>query len=362
MLDFWVYGTLCQIFHYKVYISYLLPDILFNYIMEKAFRDDLLMELNKFRKEPNSVVKRLELGKLGVSRMSNVAAFQKSLDELIARLKTLNALPTLKLSEGLCKTAEKTLDLVANNLYSANGRELETRLKGSVDNWNKVMCLADNGSEDPGDVITRLLLDKNDSQRNNSTTLLNPVYRWVGIALRTYDGTDKLVSIVFADHCDEFVVKKKQSKYRLTDDELTELKRAFDMYDVEGTGKINPSELRKTYQHLGFDRSREFYYDFIRSFESDSHIKDIGGLDYETLVYHVSEKYGDYESEAGMKSIFELFIDDRTRKVMTFENFVKLNEELGYFADQGQLKDLFERGSQNGKEMTFSDFYKVMSS
>jgi Ca2+-binding EF-hand superfamily protein len=329
--------------------------------MDKQFKEDLLQELNKFRKEPSSVVKRLELGKLGISRMSNVEAFTKSLDELMSRLRTLGALPTFVISAGLCKAAEKTLDLVEKNLYSANGKELDSILKGCVDNWNKVMCLADNGSEDPGDVITRLLLDKNDSKRNNSTTLLNPVYRWVGIAIRPQDENDKLVSLIFADHCDEIVVKKKASKFRLTDDELTELKRAFDMYDVEGTGKINPTELRKTYQHLGFDRRCEYYYDFIRGLENDSHVKDIGGLDYESLVYFVSEKYGDYESEAGMKSIFELFIDDKTKKVMTFENFVKLNEELGYFADQGQLKDLFDRGSANGKEMTFSDFYKVMT-
>jgi centrin-1 len=329
--------------------------------MEKQFKEDLFEELNKFRKDPPSVVKKLELGKLGISRMSNVEAFTKTLDELIARLKTLNPLPTFVISAGLCKTAQKALDLVADNLYSANGKAFEKLLASHVENWNKVIGLADNGSEDPGDVITRLLLDKNDTKRNNSTTLLNPVYRWVGIASRPYDGSDKLVCLIFADHCDEIQVKKKTSKFRLTDDELTELKRAFDMYDVEGTGKINPTELKKTYQHLGFDRNREFYYDFIKGFENDPYIKQLDGLDYETLVYYVSEKYGDYESEAGMKSIFELFVDDKSRKVMTFENFVRLNEELGYYVDYSQLKELFSRGSENGKEMSFSDFYKVMS-
>jgi Ca2+-binding EF-hand superfamily protein len=329
--------------------------------MEKQFREDLLIELNKFRKDPSSVVKRLELGKLGISRMSNVEAFSKSLDELIAKLKRLDSLPSFLPSPGLCKAAERTLDLVAKNLYSANGKDLESKLQGCVQNYGKVICLADNGSEDPSDVITRLLLDRNDTLRNNSTTLLNSSYRMVGIAVRPYEDTDKLVSIIFADECDEYSVKKKQSRHRLTDDELTELKRAFDMYDVEGTGKINPTELKKTYQHLGYDRRCEYYYDFIKSLEKDSYIADLGGLDYETLVYYISEKYGDYDSEAGMRSIFELFVDDRTRKVMTFENFVRLNEELGYFADPTQLKDLFDRASENGKEMHFSEFYKVMT-
>jgi Ca2+-binding EF-hand superfamily protein len=329
--------------------------------MEKQFRDELLEELNTFRRNPASVVKKLELGKLGVSRMAGTEGFQRSLEDLIGRLKTLSSLPTLIPSPGLCKAAERTLDLVAKNLYSANGKELEQRLQGCVENWNKVVCLADNGSEDPCDVITRLLLDRNDHQRNNSTTLLTPEFRWVGIAVRNYQESDKLISIIFADQCDEHTVQRKTSRYRLPDDELTELKRAFDMYDVEGTGKINPAELRKTYQHLNYDRRCEFFFEFIRAFENDPYISQLDGIDYETLIYYVSERYGDYDSENGMKHIFELFVDDKNKKVMSFENFIRLNEELGYFADPVQLKELFDRGSENGKEMTFSEFYRVMS-
>jgi Ca2+-binding EF-hand superfamily protein len=330
--------------------------------MEAKFREELLEDLNKFRRDPSSVIKRLEIGKIGVSRMANVESFIKSLEELIWRLKTLNPLTSFITSPGLCKAAEKTLDLVAKNLYSAEGKELEAKLQGCVENWGRVVCIADNGSEDATDVITRLLLDRNDSRRVNSSTLVDPSLRWVGIAVRNHgDDGDKLVSIVFADRCDEFTVKRKTSRFRLSDEELTELKRAFDMYDVEGTGKINPSELKKTYQHLGYDRNCEYFYEFIRSSEHDSYIEQLGGLDFETLVYLVSEKYGDFDTESGLKQIFELFVDDRSRKTMSFENFVKLNEELGYFADPVQLKELFDRGSGNGKEMNFSEFYRVLT-
>src|SRR5690349_3138911 len=113
--------------------------------MEKQFKDNLFIEINQFRKDPPSVIKKLEIGRLGLSRLG-VEGFIKTIDDLIWRVKSLNPLPILTLSHGLCKAAERSLDMVSKNLYSCNGNELETRLQGCVANSGKVVCLADNGS------------------------------------------------------------------------------------------------------------------------------------------------------------------------------------------------------------------------
>lgn len=46
--------------------------------------------------------------------------------------------------------------------------------------------------------------------------------------------------------------KKKIERPGLTEDEIEELKEAFNLFDTEATGKIDPRELKSAMQSLGF--------------------------------------------------------------------------------------------------------------
>ena len=39
----------------------------------------------------------------------------------------------------------------------------------------------------------------------------------------------------------------------LTEDEIEEIKEAFDLFDTDGSGSIDPKELRAAMQSLGFE-------------------------------------------------------------------------------------------------------------
>ena len=39
----------------------------------------------------------------------------------------------------------------------------------------------------------------------------------------------------------------------LTEDEIEEIKEAFDLFDTDGSGSIDPRELRAAMQSLGFE-------------------------------------------------------------------------------------------------------------
>ena len=39
----------------------------------------------------------------------------------------------------------------------------------------------------------------------------------------------------------------------LTDDEIDEIREAFNLFDTEGTGRVDPRELKAAMQSLGFD-------------------------------------------------------------------------------------------------------------
>jgi Ca2+-binding EF-hand superfamily protein len=329
----------------------------------EAFRDHLFEELNSFRKNPSSLCKKLELGKIGLSRMTGTESISRSLEQLIGTLSKLKSLPQYIFSPSLSRAAEKTLDLLADNLQSAKGKELESRVKSCCQGFTDLACLADNGSEEPGDVITRLCLDKRDTKRVNPEVLLSTTFKYVGLAVRPYDGEDKLCSIIFADYAEELVVKRNQSKFTLTDWELSELKKAFDLFDVEGLGRIHVSELKENFQKLGYDYSNENFYQFIASLEKDSFvISSEGYIDYDSLISFFADKYADYFSREGLKSIYELFVDENKGKTISYNTFKKLTDELGYFFDEVTVKGLFQRISSNQRDIAFSEFEDLMTS
>ena len=48
------------------------------------------------------------------------------------------------------------------------------------------------------------------------------------------------------------IAKKKVERPGLTEDEVEELREAFNLFDTEATGKIDPRELKSAMQSLGF--------------------------------------------------------------------------------------------------------------
>jgi Ca2+-binding EF-hand superfamily protein len=329
----------------------------------ESFRDHLFEELNTFRKNPSSLCKKLELGRIGLSRMSNAEAISRSLEQLIQTLQKMKPLPQYIFSPSLSRAAEKTLDLVQDNLHGAKGKDLESRVKSCCQGFSDVVCLADNGSEEPGDVITRLCLDKRDTKRMNPEVLLSTTYKYVGIAVRPYDGEDKLCSVIFADYAEELIVRRNKSRFTLTDWEMAELKKAFDLFDVEGLGKIHITDLKETFQKLGYDYGYENFYQFIAGLEKDSFvISHEGYLDFDSLISFIADKYADYFSKEGLKSIYQLFVDENRGKSISYNTFRKLTDELGYFFDEVTVKGLFQRISQNGRDITFNEFEDIMTS
>jgi len=55
----------------------------------------------------------------------------------------------------------------------------------------------------------------------------------------------------------------------LTDDEVEELRQAFDLFDTDGSGTIDPKELRAAMQSLGFETKNQTIYQMIQDIDKD---------------------------------------------------------------------------------------------
>ena len=152
----------------------------------------------------------------------------------------------------------------------------------------------------------------------------------------------------------------KVEKSGLSNDEVDEIRQAFDLFDTNGTGKIDPKELKAAMQSLGFDSKNPTIYTLIADLDTPEAAKN-GGVNFDDFVGSINNKLGDKESKEGIHRIFELFIDDPNADTITLSSLKKIAQELGENMSAEELKDMLERASANGTELTFDEFYEIMT-
>ena len=152
----------------------------------------------------------------------------------------------------------------------------------------------------------------------------------------------------------------KVEKSGLSNDEVDEIRQAFDLFDTNGTGKIDPKELKAAMQSLGFDSKNPTIYTLIADLDTPEAAKN-GGVNFDDFVGSINNKLGDKESKEGIHRIFELFIDDPNADTITLSSLKKIAQELGENMSAEELKDMLERSSANGTELTFDEFYEIMT-
>ena len=153
---------------------------------------------------------------------------------------------------------------------------------------------------------------------------------------------------------------KKVERPGLSQDEVDEIRQAFDLFDTNQSGKIDPKELKAAMQSLGFDTKNPTIFQLIAELDTPENQKR-GGIDFESFVEAINNKLGDKESKEGIRRIFNLFIDDPNQETITLSSLRRIARELGEQMSNDELKDMLERASSNGTELTFEEFYDIMT-
>ncbi len=149
--------------------------------------------------------------------------------------------------------------------------------------------------------------------------------------------------------------RKQKERPGLTEDEIEEIREAFSMFDTQGTGQIDPKELKSAMKSLGFDVKSPTVYEMIEELESNGN-----EVDFEEFLDAISSKLGNRETEEGINRIFDLFDDDKSGTI-NLDNIKRVAKELGETMSLDELKEMLARASSNGEEITREDFYNIMT-
>ncbi len=143
--------------------------------------------------------------------------------------------------------------------------------------------------------------------------------------------------------------------------ELEEIRKGFEMFDVNGTGKIIPIEVKEAMDSMNMKEKHPFIYEVIESLCCEKEFRNNDGISIEDLVNYVYDKVNDNETNMGLRQLFDALKEPESETI-SMNTFIKLAKEYG--DDEGisedELKYLLEKTQMGGDELTFDEFYTIM--
>ena len=318
--------------------------------MSTKFAQNVLKELNKFRTNPRSIEHQCELVRKGFSRIRHGDPFLKEIDYFIQQLESMDNLPALELNDALTEAAEKELPNFRGNSYYKKYKRSDD-VKGIVpDIYMSAYpaIIADDGADEPINVLTKVLLDKQDRFKEGRNILCDPKFTQVGIAHEVFEEENMVICIFASKYIDD------EPEVELPEGNLTELKKAFDILDASGKGKIEMSEIKKAMDNMHFYQTDPDLYSIIKE------LNDTDKCSWPKFAKLVNARMTDRKTREGLGTIFNLFIDDPDKETITFETLRKICIELDMGISDTEIKEMLEAATNDGKELTFREFEEIM--
>ena len=195
------------------------------------FAQDVINEINKFRTNPKSIQHQCELIRKGLSRLRGDDPFLKDIDSFVAELKSIKPLPQLKYSVSLSESAKQELpNFRGRDSYQKIKRGND--IKGIVPDYYLVASpalVADDGADEPINVLTKTLLNKLDKSKEGRAILCDPKFTEVGAAHEVFDEENMVILIFATKHVepekDPIKSSKRDFLFNITYHETKDIKK-----------------------------------------------------------------------------------------------------------------------------------------
>merc|ERR1712199_48101 len=150
--------------------------------------------------------------------------------------------------------------------------------------------------------------------------------------------------------------KRAAELQNLTPEQKGELREAFDLFDTDGSGAVDATELHTAMKALGFEPKKEEISKMVKEMDKDGDAT----VDFEEFCVMMAEKMNQKDGKEEMMKGFKLFDDDNTGKI-SFKNFQRVAKELGENLSDAELKEILAEADEDGDgEINEAEFLAVM--
>eukprot|EP01006_Ploeotia_vitrea_P019616 TRINITY_DN51828_c0_g1_i1.p2 TRINITY_DN51828_c0_g1~~TRINITY_DN51828_c0_g1_i1.p2 ORF type:complete len:182 (-),score=31.09 TRINITY_DN51828_c0_g1_i1:291-836(-) len=161
--------------------------------------------------------------------------------------------------------------------------------------------------------------------------------------------------------------QKQETKIRieLTEQQKREIKQAFDLFDTDGTGKIDAKEIKVALRALGFEPKKEEMKKIISEVDKDGS----GTVDFNEFLDLLIRKMGEKDSKEETLKAFKLF-DVSNKNMISFDNLKAVAQDIGENMTDEELMEMLEFATRmrskekkdklDPKAITEEEFMKLM--
>ena len=319
-----------------------------------SFADHIISEINKFRINPKSIQQRLQIFKLGLSRLRASDPFLTEIQKFIEETNKMFPMRPLHKNDILCKVARNEIEIFAKNEEMYDKFIYGDNLRGIIpDYYLKENCclIADVGADEPGTFVNKILVNKIDKEKIGRKFLTQPKYTQIGIAT-AIKNSENYILIILAENR-----AKMRSNIPLPEGDLTELKQAFDLFDIYKRGEIYPKIVFENLIELGYDKSNPQLVDIIEGFLINDE-NDI--IDFPIFANHIVREISDKRTNEGLRIIFELFVDDKNEDTISILNMKKIVNELKDEKALKEIDNMLNIKDNINARLNYNQFYHYM--
>ncbi|KAK4789424.1 hypothetical protein SAY86_016728 [Trapa natans] len=143
---------------------------------------------------------------------------------------------------------------------------------------------------------------------------------------------------------------------QLTDDQVSEFKEAFSLFDKDGDGCITTKELGTVMRSLGQNPTEAELQDMINEVDADGN----GTIDFPEFLNLMARKMKDTDSEEELKEAFRVFDKDQNGFISAAElRHVMTN--LGEKLTDEEVDEMIREADVDGDgQINYEEFVKVM--
>ena len=139
----------------------------------------------------------------------------------------------------------------------------------------------------------------------------------------------------------------------LTKSELEVIKKAFDLFDVDHTGKADIKEIKETLFNIGYDQKNPILFDIIAEMDTPES-QNNGGVTFLDLIDHINLKLFDKKSKEALTNLYNMFVDDS--QTIRKETLKEICESIGKDYDDQSLQESLDKLAKYGRDLTYEEF------
>ena len=173
---------------------------------------------------------------------------------------------------------------------------------------------------------------------------------------QTYTKTTKKVTKKIPAHQGNFD-PDDYARPGLTEEEIIEIKDAFDLFDTDHCGTIETHDLKNAMESQGFQNKSPTIFKMVCELD----VEGKGRVDFEEFLDMMTENTVDESSKEEIRKVFNLFDIDQTGYI-ELKNLKKIARELGESLREEDIVELITKSDADGDgKVSFQEFYDIMS-